>query len=499
MGQLDGARAAVSAWKNSIVVFALALLSMAHVGSPDTFFTGVAGPYPVRVTVRLPGVIPGLAQISVRIPGSSPGEIRRVTVRAIQWNLGPEGAPPADVATAVPGDPELHAADLWLMVATSYRVVVTVEGQAGSGAATVPVMALATAQREMPRGLGFVLAGLGIFLGVGLLTIVGAAVRESVVPPGETPDPARRRRARITVAIMTALLILAVVGGRAWWNSEAAAYAQSVLFRPFANDVTTRENGASRILTLTIRDSRWPPQGNAVTRYNALMPDHGKLMHMFLVREDLAGFAHLHPVPRSTSAETFDVVLPALPSGRYRVYGDIVHESGYAQTLVGSVALGNPLGTSTDADADDSWFLGQAPPEDATATSAATEGMTITWKRGDPIVAGRERVLTFVATNADGAPAALEPYMGMLGHAAVTNTDGSVFAHLHPAGSISMAALRKFQGADPHAEHGVSSGKNEVSIPYAFPKPGRYRLWIQMKRAGQVTTGAFDLDVKPAE
>ena len=32
---------------------------MAHVGSPDTFFVGKAGPYHVRVIVRLPGVIPG--------------------------------------------------------------------------------------------------------------------------------------------------------------------------------------------------------------------------------------------------------------------------------------------------------------------------------------------------------------------------------------------------------------------------------------------------------
>ena len=33
-------------------------------GSPNTFFNGEAGPYPVHVTVRLPGVIPGLAQIA---------------------------------------------------------------------------------------------------------------------------------------------------------------------------------------------------------------------------------------------------------------------------------------------------------------------------------------------------------------------------------------------------------------------------------------------------
>ena len=169
---------------------------MAHVGSPDTFFTGQAGPYPVRVASGFPVSIPGLAQMSVRLPGTSPDGIRRVTVRAIQWNLGPEGAPPADIAVPVPGDRELYAADLWLMVPTSYRVLVAVDGPAGAGTAIVPVMALATAQREMPRRLGVLLAGLGLFLAVGLLTLVGAAVRESVVPPGEAPDATRRRRAR---------------------------------------------------------------------------------------------------------------------------------------------------------------------------------------------------------------------------------------------------------------------------------------------------------------
>jgi hypothetical protein len=37
-----------------------------HVFSPDTFFIGDAGPYRVRVSLRLPGVIPGRAQVAVR-------------------------------------------------------------------------------------------------------------------------------------------------------------------------------------------------------------------------------------------------------------------------------------------------------------------------------------------------------------------------------------------------------------------------------------------------
>src|SRR5215471_910258 len=139
------------------------LASMAHVGSPDTFFTGQAGPYPVRVSVRLPGVIPGLAQISIRVPGAAPQSIRQVTVQAVQWDVGLDGAPRPDGAARVPGDDELYAASLWLMVPTSYRVVVTVDGSGGAGTAIVPVVAIATAQRAVPTGTGTVLVALGAF------------------------------------------------------------------------------------------------------------------------------------------------------------------------------------------------------------------------------------------------------------------------------------------------------------------------------------------------
>jgi hypothetical protein len=34
-----------------------------------------------------------------------------------------------------------------------------------------------------------------------------------------------------------------------------------------------------------------------------------------------------------------------------------------------------------------------------------------------------------------------------------------------------------------------------LSFPYEFPRPGRYRLWVQVKIDGQVRTGVFDTDV----
>src|SRR5262249_53544437 len=149
------------------------------------------------------------------------------------WNVGLKGAPPAETAAPVPGDPTLFATELWFMTATSYQLSVDVAGPSGDGHAMVPVLALATAERTMPRWLGVALAALGLFLTAGLLTIIGAAVRESVVAPGVEPDQIRRRRARLAIASTAALAAVILWGGGLWWGAEASSYARFILYRPF--------------------------------------------------------------------------------------------------------------------------------------------------------------------------------------------------------------------------------------------------------------------------
>lgn len=477
--------------------------SRAHVGSPNVFFDGDAGPYPVRVIVRPPVVVPGLAEITVRMREGGTAAATEVTVQPVQWKAGLEGAPPPDVAVPVPGAPGTWSAQLWLMTQSSYSVRVHVKGPAGEGVALVPVSAMASRVLEMKKGMGAVLALLGLILFAGAVSIVVAAVRESVLPPGETPDTRRRKSARIAATLAALFFALALWGGKSWWDSVDGRAREDV-YTPFKLRSTARIESGRQILTLRIADERtkdWTP----------LMPDHGKLMHLFLIREPgLDAFAHVHPV--KSEGEEFRSALPALPAGAYRIYADVVHESGFPQTLVDKVTIPAAAGSATGGpapDPDDS-SLAAAPLKPAAArgpkVSLLAGGGSMLWHQ-EPLAAGRETTLRFEVRGADGRPAPLEPYMGMLSHAVISRDDGKVFIHLHPSGSINMAAQQLFAAKEApagmamagmdHSAHLGHAAPSAVSFPYEFPQPGLYRLWVQVKSGGEVRTGVFDAEVRP--
>lgn len=479
---------------------ASALLTSAHVGTTDAFFDGVAGPYPVRVVVRMPGVIPGQAQITVRV---LQGDADRVLVQAAQWNVGTRGAPAPEPAGEVAGAPGTFAAPLWLMTRSSYMVNVTVEGAAGRGTATVPVVAQATARLGMDRWLGVGLAVLGALLVGGLLTLVGSAVREGVLPPGEQPDRRRRTRARVATSVAAGFAALALLGGSRWWTAVDADY-ERFMYRPLASRAAvTVDSSGAQALRFTVTDSVF-----FSGRSTPLMPDHGKLMHLFAVREPaLDVLAHLHPT-RVDSA-SFVTALPGLPPGRYRLFADVVHESGLARTLVATTEIGPGLPRSVPKgfghDGDDAWLM-NGPGEGAAPLG---DGLTLVPEGRGPYAAGADTTLRFTVRDSAGRVAALEPYMGMAGHAMVMRDDGSVFVHLHPMGTISMAAqqrmLRRERGdtaqhgerqpadTSDHAAHAQPpTFAGTLGFPFAFPKPGRYRIWVQVKQGGTVRTAAFD-------
>ena len=521
---------------------ALAPTASAHVGTSNAYFDGTAGPYGVRVIVRTPGVIPGLAEASVRI--LSGDGVERVTVRPLRSDVGLEGAPPPDTASPVPGEAGLYSGDLWLMTTGSYSVEVGVIGSEGEGTVFVPVLAVAERRLGMDPAVGVGLAAAGLFLFVGALTIVGAAVRESVLEPGREPDARRRWRGRFAMVGFALVLGATVSGGWVWWDAVDAAYGNR-LYRPWSTTAEVAAVGGRQVLTLAIDDPEWRASEGVAGA--DMLPDHGKLMHMFLVRAaDLSAFAHVHPVRQDR--DSFTVPLPPLPAGDYRIYADIVHENGFAPTLVNTAhvpssgsdtSVSSPSADSaqvagsaqeadggrTDAgpltDPDDSWATLLPHGESQSGSYALPSGRTVHSEQGASIDADEEITLRFSVTESDGSPSALEPYMGMLSHAAVFRDDGSVFVHLHPAGSINLTAQMRFAGmqnaaadagaaagggsdgaasGERHAgqTHSVSGPTNTVTFPFVFPEPGRYRIVVQVKIGPTVETAAFDVDVGDA-
>ena len=144
----------------------------AHIGNLTTIHEGTAGPFPVRVSVRTPTVVPGLAEVSVRVLTNGP---LRVTALPAHSLSGPEGRPPPDLCRPVPGETNLYHAQLWLMVRGTYGIEVEVEGSAGRGRLIVPVHALATTTLPMTPGLGALLAGLGLLLVAAAVAKIGRA------------------------------------------------------------------------------------------------------------------------------------------------------------------------------------------------------------------------------------------------------------------------------------------------------------------------------------
>ncbi len=463
-------------------------LLRAHVGSPDVFFQGKAGPYPVLVSIRPPEVIPGIARIEVR--GLSP-EIQRVELAPTPMTGEAAKHPPVpDVAQRSASDPQYYEGQLWLMGFGSWEVHVHVFGPSGSGELLVPVPAIATKASSMQPAMGWFLFGMMVFLSVGMVAIAGASAREARLEPG-APAPAWNARSLATMAVAALVVGGGLWFGKAWWADDAATYARR-LYKPLGAEARLEDGGNSLEIRLT--DPGWM----AMRKLDDLVTDHGHLMHLFLVSSPAQDtLIHLHP--DQTATGYFSAKLPAMAAGTYRVYADIVHDNGLAETAVGEVKLPVVRGGAPDDGAQGDDSAGVFSPD-----SRLPDGYRMVWKHdaAAPPRAKQVGLLTFEMQTPDGQPVTdLEPYMGMGGHAEILKRDGTVFAHIHPTGSVPMASLDvasmiRPQSDDMAGMHHMDLGP-EVSFPYGFPKAGEYRVYVQMKRAGKVETGAFDLTVVP--
>src|SRR5258708_18792338 len=85
---------------SSLWLMLLVPLSLfAHVGSPDVYYQGQAGPYTVQITIRPPQVIPGVAAIEVRGISAGIGQVEILPLQIV--GPGAKLAPTADVAQRI--------------------------------------------------------------------------------------------------------------------------------------------------------------------------------------------------------------------------------------------------------------------------------------------------------------------------------------------------------------------------------------------------------------
>jgi hypothetical protein len=492
------------------VLLAAAFPLQAHVGSPDVFYEGNAGAYRLFVTVRVPQVIPGVAEIEIR---SETGDVREV--RVVPMRLAGPGSnypPTPDIAERSKDDPQFFSASLWLMESGALQVRALVDGAQGHGEMSVPVPSFAQRTLPMQKPLGALLLGLMLFLAIGVVFIVGAIVREGNLEGGEVPSDSRKKTARRAMLI-TAILVAAILFlGKTWWRSDAAAFQRRVdFFKPPVAALRLVDGHRLEIRTqrVDIHSRFYSPLD---IHLDDLIPDHGHLMHLFLLRvPEMDRMWHLHPDPAGGGA--FAVDLPDVPAGHYQVFADVVDPRGYPWTLVGTIDLpeiaGRPLA------GDDSMWSGSALVAKAadSAVSLLPDGGKIVWQRPrGALKANVPLEFKFLAEDRGGRPVqSMEPYMGMAAHAEIVRSDLSVFAHVHPAGSVSMAALELAQAELPGGASSPESAMSmpmdmsmqasgplppEVHFPYGFPQTGDYRIFVQIKRAGRVETGVFDVHVK---
>ncbi len=475
------------------MLVALAHPASAHVGSPDVFYEGEAGPYHLFVTVRVPQVIPGVAEVDVR---TNSDDVREITTAvATLTGAGSKYVPVPDVAQRSKTDPRFFTSSLWLMEYGSLRVLLNVKGTRGSAELSVPVASFGQAVLPMPKALGALLLLLVIGLALGAISIVGAAARESRLAPGAEITPQYRRRGLRAMAIMTVFVALTFYGGFLWWNTDANAYANLAKF--FKSPKCAATLTGNRI-SIRPTDEIWLEN----EKVEDLVPDHGHIMHLFLVRTPgLDRIWHLHP--GRTDKGTFEKDLPSIDAGHYEIFADIVDKYGFPWTLVGTIDMPNVAGPAMSGDDSEGIATPLTPTSDTTVSMLA-DGTQVVWKRDSAALkANVPMILEFEVKDKNGAPANdLEPYMGMAAHAEIICDDLSVFAHIHPTGSVPMASMMMASadtsGASSMADMKMPNEKvsPELSIPYGFPKRGLYRIFLQFKRAGRIETASFDTHVQ---
>jgi heavy metal-binding protein len=217
-----------------------------------------------------------------------------------------------------------------------------------------------------------------------------------------------------------------------------------------------RGGGASRV-RLAVRE---PDSGDVVTRF---VDVHERPFHLFVISRDLERFAHVHPAIAADGSLELE---HDLPPGVHLLVADFLPAGGTSQLVhrvVTTPGYDGPLFAAPPA-------LPALPDEHVTA------GVRI---RMSAQTSGPRRAADIRFDVADAATGQavtdLEPYLGAAGHLLIVDNLLTTAIHGHPEGAATAGPT--------------------VAFSPVLPAAGRYKLWVQFQRKGEVITAPFVIDV----
>ena len=222
--------------------------------------------------------------------------------------------------------------------------------------------------------------------------------------------------------------------------------------------------GQSTTFDIVLRD----PQSRRPIRSFELL--HDRFLHLFVVSQDLAVFAHVHPHLGEDGRLSTSLVLPQ--TGAYQLFADFTPTGGTPQLLQRSIIARGSSGTLYQGRAH---LTADVNPKDDGGLRAKVSV--------PDVVAGRQFLLTFTIESArTGAPVQdLEPYLGAPGHLFSVSEDLADAFHSHPVAAISS-------GAGP-----------DLTFQLAFARAGLNRVWLQVQHVAVVSTFGFTIAARPAD
>jgi hypothetical protein len=177
---------------------------------------------------------------------------------------------------------------------------------------------------------------------------------------------------------------------------------------------------------------------------------HEKRLHLIVVRRDLTGFHHIHPVRHG---DRWVATIPALEPGSYRAFADFA--TGGEKTVLGVDLAVSGSFTPT--------------PLPRSHQAATPDGYIVSLNPGGPFAAGKETTVSFHVTRG-GRIASVGRYLGARGHLVILRAGDLAYLHTH-------------------------ADADSLQFDTTFPSVGRYRAFLQFSAGGSVHTAPFTVEV----